>query len=263
MEATLGSLPPLILAASFAILWTIESALGARSTVALPRRRARNLALSAGNFVIGGISGAAVGWVAQFATEHGLGLLAIPGWPLWINLVAGVLLVDLAEYWRHRISHSIPALWRLHRVHHSDPVVDVTTSMRNHPLEMMLRPAFLAAAAIAFGLTPLAMLIYTVVQLPVLLFQHVRVTLPDQLDRMLRLAIVTPAWHLLHHSQQQAETDSHYATFLTIWDRLFASCSTVRAPEHIGLTGYNAAASQTLRAMLSDPWVANDRRSDG
>jgi sterol desaturase/sphingolipid hydroxylase (fatty acid hydroxylase superfamily) len=262
MEATLGSLPPLILAASFAILWAIEAALGARSASAPPRRKARNLALTAGNFFIGGISGAALGWVAQFATERGFGLLALAGWPFWVNVVAGVLLIDLAEYWRHRISHSVPALWRLHRVHHSDPVVDVTTSMRNHPLEMMLRPVFLAAAAIAFGLTPLTFLIYTIVQLPVLLFQHVRFALPDPLDRMLRLVIVTPAWHLLHHSQQQAETDSHYATFLTVWDRLFASCGTVRTPERIGLPEYNAPARQTLGALLRDPWV-RDRRSDG
>jgi sterol desaturase/sphingolipid hydroxylase (fatty acid hydroxylase superfamily) len=145
-------------------------------------------------------------------------------------------------------------LWRLHRVHHTDPRIDITTALRSHPVEQLLRPLFVVGAVIAFGIPPLAVLIYPLLGLPVLLFQHANVQLPASLDRALVWLVSTPSMHLVHHSRRTVETDSNYATGLTLWDRLFGTFSPSTAPRGIGLDGFDGPGQQTLLGMLRNPW---------
>jgi len=252
MNETLERLPALVFVVLFASLWMWEALVTARPFDGDGPRRWRNLAISLGNFLLGGLAAASMlaasAWIAK--TEWGLAAWA----GSVIAVVVGVLLLDMADYWRHRFSHRWPPLWRLHRLHHTDPRIDITTALRSHPIEQALRPLFIVGAIVAFGIPPLAVLIYPLLVLPVLLFQHANVRLPVSLDRVLVWLISTPSMHLVHHSRRPVETDSNYATGLTVWDRLFGTFSPSNSPHGIGLDGFDTPPQQTLRGMLRNPW---------
>lgn len=254
MEDILSRLPPFVLLATYAGLWTLEGFQAARPNARKALRGRRNLAMSGFGLFIGAAAGSALMGLAAFSERTHWGIAAIePSSPL-LAALAGVLLLDCVDYWRHRISHAAPLLWRLHRVHHSDPQMDVTTSLRSHPLEFALRPVLLGAAILVFGIPMLATLIYPVVQLPVLVFQHANIRLSPKLDSLLLCLIATPAMHVVHHSRRPTETNSNYATFLTIWDRLFGSLRPSKEPAAIGLDGFDDEASQKILGMLAEPW---------
>ncbi|TIQ38337.1 MAG: sterol desaturase family protein [Mesorhizobium sp.] len=252
MDSLLSKLPPVVLLLAFIGVWMWEGLQAARPGKRDWRRGRRNLVISLAGIVIGGLTaGGLLALASAVETRHwGLAALKLPS---WIVVAAGVLLLDLTDYWRHRISHAVPVLWRLHRVHHSDPQMDVTTSFRSHPLEAALRPVFLGAAILAFGIPPYAVMLYPVIQLPVLIFQHANIALPRQLDRRLAWLIATPAMHVVHHSRWMPETNSNYSTFLTLWDRIFGSFRPSVPPDGIGLDGCDDEASQTVLGLLLEP----------
>lgn len=130
----------------------------------------------------------------------------------------------------------------------------MTTSLRNHPIEILLRPLFLGAAVFAFGIAPLAVLLRPLVQLPILVFQHANIRLPPTLDRVLAWLIVTPGMHLIHHSRVRPEADSNYSTFLTVWDRLFGSFRAPEIPTAIGIDGFDQPRNQTMVGLLVTPF---------
>jgi sterol desaturase/sphingolipid hydroxylase (fatty acid hydroxylase superfamily) len=252
MNDTLERLPALLFVVLFASLWTWEALATARPFAGDGPRRRRNLAISLLNFLLGGLAAATMLAASTWIASTAWGLAAWPG--SGVAVIAGVLLLDMTDYWRHRVSHRWPPLWRLHRLHHTDPRIDITTALRSHPIEQLLRPLFVIGAVVVFGIPPLAVLIYPLLGLPVLLFQHANVRLPPWLDRALVWLVSTPSMHLVHHSRRIAETDSNYATGLTLWDRLFGTFSPSTSPHGIGLDGFDLPAQQTLRGMLSNPW---------
>jgi sterol desaturase/sphingolipid hydroxylase (fatty acid hydroxylase superfamily) len=254
MQETISQLPPVILVAAYAVFWCWEALLSARGRTCEPGRRWRNLALSAICIAIAAASGTGVVWLSAWAASQRWGLLAFMDVPIWATTLAGILLLDVTDYARHRLSHAVPLLWRLHRVHHSDPVVDVTTSLRNHPLEILVRPMFLGASVVAFGIPPLPVLLQPLVQLPVILFQHANIRLPLLLDRALAWIIVTPGMHLVHHSRARREADSNYTTMLSVWDRLFRTFTPPGQVVGIGTDGLDHPRYQTLFGMLATPW---------
>jgi sterol desaturase/sphingolipid hydroxylase (fatty acid hydroxylase superfamily) len=199
-------------------------------------------------------TGAGVLWLSAVAATRQWRLLALTGLPDWAAISARVLLLDLTDYGRHRLSHRVPVLWRLHRVHHSDVAVDVTTSLRNHPIEMLLRPLFIAGAVLVFGIAPLALLLQPVLQLPILVFEDANIRLPPALDRALAWLIVTPGMHLVHHSNARRQTDSNYATLLSVWDRLLGSFTPTSVPPKIGIDGFDQPGDQTIVGMLATAW---------
>jgi sterol desaturase/sphingolipid hydroxylase (fatty acid hydroxylase superfamily) len=254
MEETISRLPPLLLIAAYAVFWAWEALYAARPQPGQRARRGRNLALSAICIVIAAVSGTAALWLSALAEREHWGLMQLLEMPAAVACVAGVVLLDLTDYVRHRLSHAVPLLWRLHRVHHSDLAVDVTTSLRNHPIEILLRPVFLSVTVIAFGIAPLAVLLQPLVQLPILVFQHANIRLPAALDRALAWLIVTPGMHLVHHSRARLEADSNYATFLTVWDRLFGSFRAAGIPAAIGIDGFDQPRNQTMVGLLATPF---------
>lgn len=253
MEDAISKLPPVVLLASFVALWVGESLLAARRHARRWRRTGPNLVMSVLAFGIAGLTGGALlglsVWVQ--AEPWGLAAAALPG---WLMITLGILALDVTEYWRHRMSHALPLLWRLHRVHHSDPQMDVTTTLRSHPAEQLLRPLFLAAAILLFGVPPLAVLLFPVLQLPVLVFQHANMRLSGWLDRALGWLIATPALHVVHHSRAMVQTNSNYGTFLMLWDRLFGSLQPPTPPAAIGLDSTDDERSQSVRGLLVEPW---------
>jgi sterol desaturase/sphingolipid hydroxylase (fatty acid hydroxylase superfamily) len=160
---------------------------------------------------------------ANWAQEQGYGLFNFLGLPDWLAFILGFLARSFAGYCFHFFSHKLPVLWRLHRVHHSDDRLDVTTSLRAHPLEFFLLVPFMGLVAIAFGLAPAALIAYELAESINSLLTHANIRLPERIDRKLRLVFVTPNMHTAHHSSWQPETDSNYGNLFSFWDRLLGT----------------------------------------
>lgn len=201
--------------------------------IVAPRRRliaskllrwSNNLALVALNSVLlrALFPAAAVG-VAAFAAGQGWGLFNYFAAPFWLALPASVVLLDFVIYLQHVMLHAVPLLWRLHRVHHADLDFDVTTGTRFHPIEIVLSMLIKAAVILLLGPPVVAVVIFEVLLNATSMFNHGNVRMPAAVDRALRLLLVTPDMHRVHHSIDQDETNSNFAFNLSVWDRLFGT----------------------------------------
>jgi sterol desaturase/sphingolipid hydroxylase (fatty acid hydroxylase superfamily) len=200
---------------------------------------------------------AAVG-VALLGEERGWGLLpqlGIAGWPL---VLASVVALDLAIYLQHVLFHAVPALWRLHRMHHADLDFDVTTGNRFHPFEIAISMAWKLAVVAALGAPAAAVIAFEVLLNATSMFNHGNVRLPEWLDRRLRWLVVTPDMHRVHHSIVPAETNSNYGFNLPWWDRLLGTYRRAPAAGHdgmtIGLAQFRDPREQRLDRMLIQPF---------
>ncbi|MFZ4748141.1 MAG: sterol desaturase family protein [Sphingomonas sp.] len=160
---------------------------------------------------------------AALAAEREWGLINLLGLPFWPALIVSLLLLDLIIYLQHRLFHTVPLLWRLHRVHHADTEFDVTTALRFHPLEMLVSMGLKLAAIAALGAPAQAVLVFEVVLNGAAMFNHANVALPPKVERMLRLVFVTPDMHRIHHSTRTEEMNRNFGFNLAWWDRLLGS----------------------------------------
>jgi sterol desaturase/sphingolipid hydroxylase (fatty acid hydroxylase superfamily) len=156
--------------------------------------------------------------------------------PPWLALAAAVVALDLAMYFQHVLFHAVPALWRLHRVHHADRDFDVTTGVRFHPAEMLISALIKLGAVAALGPPVLAVLVFEVLLNTTSMFNHGNVRLPLAADRLLRRLIVTPDMHRVHHSALPRETNSNFGFNLSWWDRLFGTYLAQPAAGHERMT---------------------------
>lgn len=170
----------------------------------------------------------------------------------------GVLLLDLAIYWQHRMFHAVPWLWRLHRVHHADTSFDVTTGVRFHPLEILLSMGIKLGIIALLGIAPLAVLIFEVALNAGALFTHANLYLPQWFERRLRWLLVTPEMHRIHHSWYPEETNSNFCFHLSIWDRIFGTYRDAPRDGHtdmvIGLKEFRDEKEQKLKALVLNPF---------
>ncbi|MDN3564226.1 sterol desaturase family protein [Paeniroseomonas aquatica] len=200
---------------------------------------------------------AAVG-LALLAEARGWGLLPLLGAPAWLAIPLSVLLLDLAIYAQHVAFHAVPILWRLHRMHHADLELDVTSGLRFHPLEIILSMLIKLAVVLALGVPALAVLAFEVLLNASAMFSHGNVRLPLGLDRALRRVIVTPDMHRIHHSIRREETDSNYGFNLAWWDRLFGTYRAQPRAGQLGLTigigQFRDPAELQLDRMLLQPF---------
>ena len=178
---------------------------------------------------------AAVGLAVQ-VSGAGWGLLNQVDLPLWLEVILAVVLLDAAIYLQHVMFHAVPALWRLHRMHHADLDYDTTTGLRFHPIEIALSVGIKVAAIVLLGAPAMAVLVFEVVLNATAMFNHANVRLPTGLDRVLRLVVVTPDMHRVHHSVVTAETDSNFGFNLPWWDRLMGTYRAQPAAGHQGMT---------------------------
>ena len=178
---------------------------------------------------------AAVG-VALWAQAAGIGLFNVLAVPVWFAALASFFVLDLSVWASHVASHKVPLLWRFHRMHHADRDIDVTTGIRFHPVEIVGSMAWKAAVVVALGAPPEAVIVFEIVLNGTAMFNHSNWKLPLWLDRWLRLVLVTPDMHRVHHSAIGDETDSNYGFNLPWWDRLFGTY--IDQPElgHDGMT---------------------------
>ncbi|MDH3451349.1 MAG: sterol desaturase family protein [Gammaproteobacteria bacterium] len=197
----------------------------------------------------------AVGF-AELAQRYELGLLQLIALPGWLQVFCAVVLLDLVIYWQHRLFHKVPVLWRLHKVHHADLDIDMTTGIRFHPLEILLSMLIKLLAVLLIGAPALAIVLFEVVLNGTALFNHANIFIRPGVDRILRLVVVTPDMHRVHHSSNFTETNSNYGFNLPWWDRLFASYRAQpqagHTDMHIGLRGI--PERQTLARLLLLPF---------
>lgn len=189
---------------------------------------------------------------------QGRGLLAGVPLPEWVLVVVSVLLLDALIYAQHILFHMVPALWRLHRVHHADPDFDVTTGVRFHPLEILLSLGIKFAIVAALGPPAVAVVIFEVLLNAGSLFSHGNLKLPAALDATLRTVLVTPDMHRVHHSVVRRETDSNFGFCLSWWDRLFRTYRAVPEAGHedmqIGVGRFADAKDQRMTELLTQPF---------
>lgn len=178
---------------------------------------------------------AAVG-LALLADERGWGVFNVFEVPAWAAIIASVIALDLAIYFQHVLFHAVPALWRLHRMHHADLEFDVTTGLRFHPVEILLSMGIKLAVVVALGPPAVAVLIFEVLLNATAMFNHGNVRLPGLIDRVLRWIVVTPDMHRVHHSVIPEETNSNFGFNLSWWDRLFGTYKAQPAAGHEGMT---------------------------
>lgn len=197
--------------------------------------------------------------IAVLGEQRGWGLLNNVSLPGWGRLAISVLVLDLVIYLQHVLFHAVPALWRLHRMHHADLDFDATTGARFHPIEILLSMGIKLAVVAALGAPPIAVLVFEVVLNATAMFNHGNVGLPERLDRGLRWIIVTPDMHRVHHSVLPRETNSNFGFNLPWWDRLFGTyCAQPAAGQEgmaIGLDRLRDPGQLRLDRMLVQPFT--------
>jgi sterol desaturase/sphingolipid hydroxylase (fatty acid hydroxylase superfamily) len=202
---------------------------------------------------------AAVG-VALIASDRGFGLFHLIGWPGWLAGILGFVVLDLVIYGQHVVFHKVPWLWRLHRMHHADLDIDVTTGVRFHPVEILLSMLIKIATVALFGIPAAAVVAFEVVLNATSMFNHSNAAMPAWLDRVVRLFVVTPDMHRVHHSAVRAETDSNFGFNVPWWDRLFGTYRAEPAAGHdgitIGLPIFRDRRELRLDRLLTQPFRA-------
>ncbi len=195
--------------------------------------------------------------LAALAQERGWGLLNVLGVSGWAAFVSALLALDLTIYLQHVMFHAVPALWRLHRMHHADLELDATTGVRFHPLEIVLSMALKLGFVLAVGPPAVAVLVFEVVLNATSMFNHGNVLLPLHVDRVLRLLVVTPDMHRVHHSIRPDETNSNFGFNVPWWDRLLGTYKAQPVDGHggmtIGIEQFRSARDLGLDRMLLQP----------
>ena len=178
---------------------------------------------------------AAVG-IAVTAKQQGLGLFNVYELPLYVSIIASVVIMDFVIYVQHVMVHAIPVLWRLHRVHHADPDYDVTTGARFHTIEIILSMLIKFSTILLLGPPVVAVVLFEIILNVTAMFNHGNVGLPLALDRVLRWVVVTPDMHRVHHSIEDDEANSNFGFSLPWWDRLFGTYRDQPRGGHQGMT---------------------------
>lgn len=225
-----------------------------------------NFGLGLLNMLLAGLLPVSAVAAAEWSRREGFGLLHELAAPAAAAVGATLLARSLLAYGLHRLAHRIPLLWRMHKVHHCDPAVDLSTGLRHHPLEILYVGSAGAAAAALLGLSPPALAAYELASIAFALWTHANIGFPERQDRRIALVLVTPAVHHLHHSASQAETDSNYGDMVTLWDRLFG---TYRAPGHervrnlrFGLGEAHDSGAANMLVQLRVPFSSRSADAD-
>jgi sterol desaturase/sphingolipid hydroxylase (fatty acid hydroxylase superfamily) len=197
--------------------------------------------------------------MALKAQQNGWGLLNHYNLPFWLTVLVAVALLDFVIYLQHVMFHAVPVLWRLHMVHHADLDYDVTTGLRFHPIEMILSMGIKLATVALLGPPAIAVLIFEVLLNGTAMFNHGNIRLPLKIDRVLRLLVVTPDMHRVHHSVLPREANTNFGFNLPWWDRLFGTYRDQPTEGHegmsIGLRHFREAERLTFRWLLVLPFI--------
>jgi sterol desaturase/sphingolipid hydroxylase (fatty acid hydroxylase superfamily) len=196
--------------------------------------------------------------VAEIATARGWGFFHLLEPPRWLGVACAILALDLTVYLQHRAFHRVPLFWRFHRMHHTDLDIDVSTGNRFHPLEILVSYLIKSGIVATIGAAPVAVVVFEVLLNTTSLFTHANLRLPEGFDRLMRLILVTPDMHRVHHSVIPRETDSNFCFNVPWWDRLFGTYCDQPRDGHdamvIGLKEYRDSGRLGLWGLLLVPF---------
>lgn len=200
--------------------------------------------------------------LAVTAAERPYGLLYLVPLPGFARVVLGLLAIDFVHYGRHVLMHKVSLLWRLHRVHHSDPEVDATTLFRVHPLENLSVFLCQLLTVALFGVPLLSLLLHAILNTASAMLQHANIRMSARADRWMSWVLTSPGMHHVHHSRYVEETDTNYGAIFACWDRLFG---TYRVPPEdrdieLGLAEFDVPQHQTFRGLLVTPFITPEVR---
>ncbi|MHA3914835.1 sterol desaturase family protein [Halovulum sp. GXIMD14793] len=188
------------------------------------------------------------------AGRQGWGLFNLVSLPFAVELILSVLILDFLIWAQHLITHKVPFLWRLHRVHHADRDIDASTALRFHPLEIGFSMLVKIGAVYALGIDPVSVIVFEILLNGMAIFNHANLKLPQRVEAILRLLVVTPDMHRIHHSIDRIEHDTNYGFSLSLWDRLFGTYRAEPAKGHdemtTGLTWQDARPSRLAWSLL-------------
>jgi sterol desaturase/sphingolipid hydroxylase (fatty acid hydroxylase superfamily) len=276
-EEILANSAQILLGTAFggvALVMLIESLVPLRAEPKAPLLRwINNLALTAVDYaVLFGMAPLVSLLIIQTIGLEKSGLLVWSGAGLLVSFIVVLLSIELVSYWLHSAFHTMPLLWRIHSVHHSDVEVDATTAYRHHPLESVVSIIVTVPVLMALGPDPLALLGYNVLHSAVAALSHGNISLGQRVDRILRLFVVTPDFHRLHHHSDRHYTDSNYAVILPLFDRLFRTATWIPAEQQktmtLGLEYFREPKYARLDQLLLIPFLpkfafANPAREQG
>lgn len=257
LTQTLNDLTPLIIIFFLALFMTLECYLPYfEHGQGRKKQRWRNLGIVGIAFVLNGLLGGGIASVMMAAETNKFGLLRMVfSAESIVALVAGILLVDLNSYAFHRLYHRIPALWKIHRIHHADTELDASSGLRLHPFEFMFQALTQVTVLPLLGVSMKSYVLYFTFALPWFLLNHSNMKFPGWFERCASWLLVTPNWHRVHHSSHQPETDSHYADVFSIWDRLFGTTRQTDVEKiQFGLEKFREESDQSVGKMLKMPF---------
>ena len=196
--------------------------------------------------------------VALYATENSIGLFNIIDLPIWIVFPLSILMLDFIIYVQHRIFHAVPMFWRLHRMHHTDVEFDFTTAIRFHPIEIILSILVKLIFVLLLGSPAEAVIVFEILLSSAALFNHSNINIPKPIDKVLRLIIVTPDMHRVHHSVHRMETDSNFGFNIPWWDRFFGTYIAQPKDGHldmsIGIEKFRDEKDSRIDQLLLQPF---------
>ncbi|MEE9319615.1 MAG: sterol desaturase family protein [Granulosicoccus sp.] len=197
---------------------------------------------------------------AVYFESKGWGLFNLLGWTQWLEIVLSVLLLDMLVYWQHVLTHRITFIWTFHRVHHADPDFDVTTAVRFHPVEIVLSMLYKLVCIWVLGPAAVAVFAFEVLLNACAMFNHANLNLPDRLDRLIRIVLVTPDMHRVHHSVLPHEQNSNFGFGLSVWDKIFSTYTIQPEDGHenmrIGLATEQTGRPASLKWSLFEPFAS-------
>ena len=197
--------------------------------------------------------------VAHWAAEHSVGLFHWLGWQGWWLYALAIIALDFGIYWQHRWMHEVPVLWRLHRVHHADSQLDVSSALRFHPIEILLSLFYKSLLVLLFGVPVMAVVLFDVLLNGMAMFNHSNTVFSSRWEAFLRFFVVTPQMHRIHHSVVSGESMTNFGFNLSLWDRLFQTYThePARGDDQVvlGLSETQNQPTGSLIWMLKYPFI--------
>ena len=197
-------------------------------------------------------------FVVQYCETNNTGILNMVDIPSWLNILFGLAILDFIGAWFiHWLEHSVKWMWKFHLIHHSDPFVDVTSGLRHHPGENILRLCFTILAIFISGASIGLVMLYQTISVFFAHLTHANINIPIKIDKFLSFVFVTPNFHKIHHHFAQPQTDSNYGNIFSIWDHLFRTTSTIGSIDKIiyGIdTHMNPSEHSNMKNLLMIPF---------
>lgn len=249
--------PDIFIAAILACLFTLEQVFSnVGSFLKRAPHLASNIVLQIGYVLLNLILAILVVKVLNWTDANKFGLFNSMQVPFYVKVILGVFCIDFVNYWAHRLYHTWEVFWRLHRVHHSDTIMDSSTTYRFHPFDAILDNLASVVAALAFGLDGSILIFWLILYVPLLVLHHSNFIMPKWFDHTFGLIIVSPNFHKIHHHQVQEYTDSNYGLLFVFWDKLFKTFKKIPVDQiKYGLKEFDEANRQSFWFLLKSPFI--------